>query len=135
MHEVAGQLRRRVSVLDLLLVQLVGQVSNLVRLEWHVSIEDGVKANTGRPDVYWETLIANFLHDLGGNVGRSTALLEQKLVLVNAATDTEVANFDVTHAIEQNIVKLDVPVHDTDRVHVGDTLHNLLEEVLGVLLS
>ena len=36
-------------------------------------------------------------------------------------------------AVKQNIVKFNVAMDDTYRVHVGDTLHDLLEQVFCIL--
>lgn len=76
LHEISGQLRHRVAILYLLLVELVGQVPNLISLEWHISIENSVQTNACRPDVNRESLIAYFLNDFRSNISGCTALFE-----------------------------------------------------------
>ena len=76
LHEVAGQLGDCVAILDLLLVQLVCQVANLIGLEGHIAVQDGIEAHTGRPNVDWEAFIADFLNYFWCYIGRSTALFK-----------------------------------------------------------
>ena len=47
LHEVASKLRDCVAILDLLLVQLMCQVANLISLEGHITVQDGIEAHTG----------------------------------------------------------------------------------------
>ena len=95
LHQVARQLRDCVTILDLLLVELMGQVTDLVRFEGDISVENSVQADSSRPYIDWEAFIADFLDDLRSYVSRSTALLKQKLVLVHPPTDAEIANLNV----------------------------------------
>ena len=55
--------------------------------------------------------------------------------MFDAATDAEVADLDVALPIEQDVVEFDVSVNDSYRVHVGNALHDLLEQVFGILLG
>jgi hypothetical protein len=79
-HQVDRLLADDVFELNLLLKLELCQLAHVIGLEGHVSIEDSEQADTSRPDVYWETLVANLLDDLGSDVRRRAALLEQKLV-------------------------------------------------------
>ena len=54
--------------------------------------------------------------------------------MVDAPTDTEIANLHVSLAVQQDVVKLDISMHNANRVHVRDALHDLLKEILGILL-
>ena len=127
LHQVTRQLADGVTILDLLLVKLMGQVSNLIRFERHIAIEDSVKAHTSRPDVDRQTFITNFLNDLRCDVSWSAALLKQKFLALHATTDAEIANLDVALAIEEDIVEFDVSMNDANLVHVCNALHDLLE--------
>ena len=100
LHEVARQLGNRIAILYFLLVQLVGQIADLVGFKRNVSIKDRVEANTRRPDIHWEALVADFLHDLGRNVGRRAALLEEELILVDASAHAEVSNLHIPLAVQ-----------------------------------
>jgi hypothetical protein len=79
-HQVNSLLADDVFKLNLLLKLELCQLAHVIGLKGHVSIEDSKQADTSRPDVYWETLVANLLDDLGSDVRRRAALLEQKLV-------------------------------------------------------
>ena len=110
------------------------QVTDLVSLERDIAVEDGVETDACRPYVDWEALVADFLDDLWRDVGWGAALLKQELVLVNAPRNTEISDFDVAVAIQEDIVELDVSVDNANGMHVGNTLHNLLEQILSVFL-
>ena len=136
LHEVDGLLRDRVLVLDLLF-QLFNcvQVADLVRLERHVAVQHRVEADASAPDVDREALVAHVLHDLRCDVRRRATLLEQQLVDLDLLADAEVAYLDVAVAVQQDVVELDVTVRDAILVQVGDALHDLPEDELGVLLT
>ena len=53
--------------------------------------------------------------------------------MVDTPTDTEIANLHVSLAVQQDVVKLDISMHNANRVHVRDPLHDLLKEILGIL--
>lgn len=135
LHEVSGQFRHCVSILNLLLVELMCQITDLIRFKWHIAIKYGVEADTCRPDIDWEPLISNLLHNLRRNVSWSATLLKKKLVLIDSSADSKIANFYISVAIEQDIVKLDISMNYSNRMHVSNSLHDLFEEVLGVFLS
>ena len=76
LHQVTRQLRDRIAVLNFLLVKLMGQITNLIGFERNVTVEDSVKADACGPDIHWEALVSNFLHDFRRNVGRSATLFK-----------------------------------------------------------
>ena len=135
LHEIASQLRHSVPILDFLLVQLVRQITDLVSFERHVAIQDSVEADTCRPNVNGQALVADLLDNFRGYVGRGATLLKQELFVLDAPTHSEVPNLDVAVTIEENVVQFDVTMDDADRMHVSDTLHYLLDEVFSILLG
>ena len=135
LHDIDGLLRGCVLVLDFLIELLHGvEVADLVSLERHVAVEHGVEADAGAPDVHRESLVAHVLDDFRGDVRRRTALLEEDLLLLDLSADTEVSDLDVAVPVQQDVVKLDVAVHDElalmNVVEAGD---HLLEQVLGIV--
>ena len=54
----------------------MGQIANLIGFERDVSVEDSVKADACGPDVHWETLVSDFLHNFRCNVCRGATLLK-----------------------------------------------------------
>lgn len=93
-----------------------------------------VQADAGRPNVNFEASVARLAHDLRSGVSRRAALLVENLILRNAPTHSEVAYLDVTLAVQQNVLELQVTVHHALLVHVSDTEHELPEDELGLPL-
>lgn len=111
------------------------QVTNLISLEGHISVEHGVETDSCTPDVDGEALITHVLNNFRSYVGRGAALLEKEFVFLNSATYSEITDLDISMAVKQNIVKLYITVRDTVLVEIGDALHDLLEHKLSILFS
>lgn len=114
----------------------MGQVTNLISLKRNATVQDGVQADSSTPDINWWTAVTDrVLHNLRRDVGWRAALLSKELVrAADPARDAEVANFNITLTVEKDIIKLDIAMDNVYLVHVFDSLHDLLEKVLGVLL-
>ena len=74
----------------------MGQIADLIGFKRHVSIKDRIEAYASRPDIDWEALVADFLHNLGSDVCRRAALFEKELILFNSPADAEVTDLHVT---------------------------------------
>lgn len=82
-------------------------------LEGHRTDQHSIQADARRPDIHFEPFIALVLEDLWGDIsGRPTLLGHALLVSLNLAGDAKVSNLDPTVGIKEDIIKLDVSVHD-----------------------
>lgn len=61
-------------------------------------------------------------------------MLSHDFVLLDELGDTEVGDFNITLAIKEDVVELDVPVNDVLGVDVAQTLNHLVEEAFGNVL-
>lgn len=81
--------------------------------EGHRPDQHGIQADTRRPYIHFEPLIAFVLEDLWGDIsGRPTLLGHALLVSLNLAGDAKVSNLDPTVGIKEDIIKLDISVYD-----------------------
>ena len=134
-HEVTRFFTHGVFELDSGVQDHFIQVTHLVSLKGDVAVEHGIQAYTRRPNVNWVTLVAKFSHDLGGDIGRGTALLKKYLVVNDLAGDTEISNLNIPVAVEKDVVQLDVSVYNAIVMEVSDTLHYLLENKFSVFFA
>ena len=134
-HEVPCFLADCVLELDGRVQDHLVEIAHLIRFKGDVPIEHGIKADTSRPYINWVALVAELPHNLRGDVGGGSALLEEDLIINNFARDTEVCDLNVTVAIKQDVVQFDVSVDHPVVMEVGDALHDLLEYELGVFLA
>ena len=107
------------------LVELVHRL----RLERHSSVEHCEQDNACTPQIDIEAVAAvpqNFRRD----VGRRTALLAHDLVRLDLSRDAKVGNLDVTFAVKQYVVQLDVSVGHVLRVDVTQAVDDLPENLL-----
>ena len=122
------------AVLNLLLIKFWFKIVKLVSGQRHVSVQHTIQADTCGPYVDLEAFVAIFIHDLRSDIGRSATLLVECLFRLDAPANAEVTDLDVTVAVQQDVVKFEVAVHDPLPVHVEDAEHNLLENELYLSL-
>ena len=84
-HQVPRFLTHCVLELDGRVQDHLVQIAHLIRLEGHIPIQHGIKADTGRPYIDWVPLVAELPHNLRGDVGGGSALLEEDLIINNFA--------------------------------------------------
>jgi hypothetical protein len=80
------------------------QVANLICLERNVAIQHGIETNTSRPDIHRKALVSHIFNDFWSNIGWSSTLLEEDFILFNLSADSEIAKFDISMTVQQNIV-------------------------------
>ena len=118
-------LLQQVLALENQLVQLVHRL----RLERHRAVEHGKQDDASAPQVHIQT-VAAVTQDFGRYVGRCTTLLSHDLIRLDLPGHAEVRYLDVTLAIQQYIVELNVPMRDILRVNIAQTVDNLTENLL-----
>lgn len=106
------------------------QLVHRLRLERHRAVEHGKQDDAGAPQVHIQT-VASVTQDLRRYVGRCPTLLSHDLIRLDLPGHSKVRYLDVTLAIEQYIVKLDVPMRDILRVNIAQTVDNLTENLLS----
>mmetsp|Transcript_11407 Transcript_11407/g.19247 ORF Transcript_11407/g.19247 Transcript_11407/m.19247 type:complete len:242 (+) Transcript_11407:423-1148(+) len=80
------------------------------------------------PHVGRLTVILALARQIRAHVLRSAALLDQLLILVAGRREAEVDQLDLAHAVDEDVVELQVSVHDAVRVHVLYGAHDLGED-------
>ena len=73
-------------------------------------------------------LLPRVREHLGSGVARTAARVAQHLARRAAGRQAKVGDPDVAVLVEQQVLRLDVSVHDVLRVEVADAAHNLHEE-------
>lgn len=110
------------------------QIWHIPCFEWNSPTDHSKKQNTKAPEVNTESSIALICHYFRSNVSRSAALVLNKLIFTDDFTDTEIAYFDGKIGIDQNIIKFNIPMNNGARVDMTESIHNLFEEELSLLL-
>lgn len=99
--------------------------------EWHSAVEHRKKYHSRRPQVDIQT-VTFISENFRCNVGRGAALLAHHLAFLDLSGYAKVSNFDVTFAVEQDVVKFDVSVRDLLCMDVAQPIDDLLEDLLRV---
>ena len=104
--------------------------------EWYSSYQHHVEADTCAPHVRFETFVTSASYYFWSYVRRSSALfLHEFFFGVNLPRDSKVANLDSTRLIKQNIIKLNISMHNKLLcVDIVEPFNHHLEQKLGVIL-
>lgn len=112
------------------LVQLAG-----VRvLEWQVAARHRVQNDAGRPDIRVESVVTLAGNHLRRCVAWGAAGRFQRLAVAVHVGEAEVDYLDVVLVVEQEVLRLQVPVTDFDFMDVLDAADDLLNELAGLFL-
>lgn len=71
---------------------------------------------------------------LRSSIARATTCCLQCLILFVSVGQAEVNDFDVVFVVQQQILRLQIPVADLDLMNVLNTRYDLLEELAALLL-
>jgi hypothetical protein len=102
------------------------------RTEWDALVDHAVIDDTTSPHIHTTSIVFLGLEFFGSNVRlRTTETLGQVRCLFPAhpeyVRDTKIGDLEATLPIEKQVLGLDIPVSDSHRVQVGDTVDELLE--------
>lgn len=107
------------------------QLLHVAGFERDSSTEHCVEDNSSAPDVCLEACVALLTKNLGGNVGGGAALLVHDVAGFDQLAHSEVCNFDVSLAIEEDVIELDVSVKNPLAMNVAQAFNDLSEDDLG----
>lgn len=99
--------------------------------EW-LALEHFGKDTASAPDIDLDIVFLPCEHDLGRPVV-SCRYVTCHLGVLNTG-QAEVANLEIAILVNQNVAGFQVPVHHASRVHVFQTSHDLVQEILDELL-
>lgn len=107
-----------------------------VTWEKHGSLHELCENAASRPHV--KTLVVRLVQktDLGSPIPSSHdigSLLEDVFHFAKSSAKAKVANLQVALGVDKNVGRLQVPMHDVCCVHVVDSSHDLIHEVLIVI--
>lgn len=89
---------------------------------------------TYRPDVYWRRVLLLPKEDLGGAVPERDDLMGVGLDReAEGACEAKVSKLDVTVLVDEEVLRLQIAVHDSVRVAVGCCLQDLIREALDLV--
>ena len=106
------------------------------------------KQAANSPQIYRLSVAARAKYNLRGSVPASYNILRKMVlvlcvcvdvgsiasILVDASRETKVTDLEVAVRVDEQIARLDVPVHNVGRVHEKEAAQELVHEVLVVLI-
>ena len=96
-------------------------------LEREYALDNNEKDDAKRKQINLSALVDLTFFDLGCHVSHGSAVAV-KAIYVFVAGKSKISKFDIQILIDQDILKLQVTVHDSATVHVLDTLKQLVSE-------
>ena len=104
--------------------------------ERYSSYQHHVEADACAPHVRFEAFVASASYNFWSYVRwSSTLFLHVLFIRVDLPRDTKITNFDSSRLIKQNIIKLDISMHNEFlRVDIIKSFNHHLEQKLGVIL-
>ena len=116
-----------------LLANVRVQLLVILTFEWKSSAEQGVEKNAERPYISRWAGVLDLAHNFRSHVRWSSAEYFHLLIVRNARREAEVDQFDSgPRLIQEDVLKLDVPVRHVPLVEVVDAEDDLLPQVLGL---
>eukprot|EP00968_Pinguiococcus_pyrenoidosus_P008168 scaffold576_cov260-Pinguiococcus_pyrenoidosus.AAC.32 len=110
-------------------LDLPKQVGNRLVVEWERPAEQCVQDDATAPDIHLGARVEIAGDDLRGRVVRGPARGAQKLSVLHEVAEAEVGDLDVVVRIEQQVLRLEVPMHDVVKVAVLHATDDLLHEL------
>jgi hypothetical protein len=108
------------------------QLFIILTLKWEPAAKEGIEKNTECPDINWRSSILNFTNDLWCHIRWSTAENLDFLLMRNTGGKTKINELDPRSGfIEQNVLKLDIPVSHVSLMEVMNSEYDLLPQELS----
>ena len=104
------------------------EILDIRTFERHATIKHCIQHHSSTPDIHSKALIAIFIQNFRGDVGRSTTLLMNALAILYDLADTKVPNFYMAFAVQKDIVQLYVSMQNLSGMNVTNTQDDLLED-------
>ena len=120
-----------------LLLDLLEDFQIIFRIEWVMASQDGVYDHANGPNVAFVGV--GLLEDLWRDVENAPTGLGKDLTLLKPCRLTEVDQLDdvliLRCLFEQDILQLDVPMHDPDSMQICHCRQQLFHQTKGFLLT
>ena len=123
-----------VQVLEVALADLLEQLALALCAEWVVALQDHEEEDAEAPQVGVDGHVVPFGDDFWGHVGGRAAEGVDGAGRDGLEAEAEVDELELPVAVEQDVLGLDVAVHDVALVQVPQRLCDGAEELLGLLL-
>lgn len=110
------------------------QFTIILASEGKLPIQQHVQQHTQRPHIHWLALVLLLRHDFGCHVAWRPTKYVQFGVLVDRDGKPKIDHLDALLPIYEDVLQLDIAVHDILSVAVVDGLHDLLELATRIIL-
>ncbi len=118
--------------MELARLHLGEEARDVVVVEGQFPREEGKEDDAARPDVRGRPVVLEPLDDLGRRVVRAPAGRFEEVVVPHQRGETKVRDLDLVVGIEEQVLRLEVPVADEASVAVVQARNDLLEEGEGL---
>ena len=128
--------RKPIGVVDLTLLDLLMQSRHVLIVERHLTADEHKQYHSKAPHVYLGPRVWLRLQQLGGGKVETAAVRLELPILLwrKEVAQAEVDNLDVASLADQNVLYLQIPMHNAVAVAVVDSACYLPRELAGLLL-
>lgn len=122
---------------EIILTMSYGSVKllSIGTVEWEVPKAHGIQNDAQTPDISFEAVVRLTTQHLRRCVTRAPTGRTQILLFRVNVTEPKIDNFDVEFPVQQNILRLQIPMGHTQRMNVLHSIQKLLKELTSLKFS
>jgi len=113
---------------------LLVQLGSRLVFEGQVARDHGEQNDTAGPDVHARAIVLQAVDHFRRRVTGRSARCLQHLVLLVGVAEAEIDQSNVFLVVQQQVLRLQISVHDAELVQILDSTNDLLEELAGFCL-